>query len=98
LAVFASATPCGSLTEQDQEVSVIVNSITQAKAQLSALVERVRKGEDVVIAKAGKPVAVLRAYGGPPRQRIPGALRGRIHIAKNFDELPADIAEAFGAR
>ena len=77
---------------------MVVNSITEAKAQLSALIERVQKGEEVVIARAGKPVAVLRAYEGSTRKRIPGALRGRIRIAKDFDELPADIAEAFGAR
>lgn len=77
---------------------MLVNSITEAKAQLSALIERVQRGEEVVIAKAGRPVAVLRAYRGPARKRVPGALRGRIHIAADFDELPADIAEAFGAR
>jgi prevent-host-death family protein len=77
---------------------MVVNSITEAKAQLSALIERVQKGEEVVIAKAGKPVAVLRAYQGPARKRTPGALRGRIRIASDFDVLPEDIAEAFGAR
>jgi len=77
---------------------MVVNSISAAKAQLSALIERVQKGEEVIIAKAGKPVAVLRAYEGSKRKRIPGALRGRIRIARDFDELPADIAEAFGAR
>ncbi len=77
---------------------MVVQSITEAKAQLSALIERVQRGEEIVIAKAGKPVAVLRAYSGPERKRIPGALRGLIRIAPDFDELPADIAEAFGVR
>ena len=77
---------------------MVLISITEAKARLSALIERVQKGEEVVIAMAGTPVAVLRAYDGPTRKRIPGALRGRIRIAKDFDELPADIGEVFGAR
>jgi prevent-host-death family protein len=77
---------------------MVVNSITEAKAQLSALIERVQRGEEVVIAKAGKPVAVLRAYEGRAQKRVPGALRGRIRIAEDFDDLPADLAEAFGAR
>jgi prevent-host-death family protein len=77
---------------------MVVNSVTQAKAQLSALIERVQKGEEVIIARAGKPVAVLRAYDGSSRRRTPGALRGRIRIAQDSDELPADIGEAFGTR
>jgi antitoxin (DNA-binding transcriptional repressor) of toxin-antitoxin stability system len=77
---------------------MIVQSITEAKAELSALIERVQKGEQIVMAKAGKPVAVLHACSGPGRKRTPGALRGRIRIGPDFDELPADIAEAFGAR
>jgi hypothetical protein len=41
-------------------------------------------------------VAVLRAYDHSRRQRQPGSLRGRIEIADDFDELPADVAAAFG--
>ncbi|MBN1947464.1 MAG: type II toxin-antitoxin system Phd/YefM family antitoxin [Bradymonadales bacterium] len=75
---------------------MIVNTITEAKAQLSALIERVQQGEEVIIHKAGKPVAVLIAYGGYSEKRVPGALRGQIEIAPDFDELPPDIAESFG--
>jgi prevent-host-death family protein len=77
---------------------MVVQSITEAKAQLSALIERVQKGEEIIIARAGKPVAILRAYSGTGQKRVPGALRGRIRIAPDFDELPAEIAESFGAR
>jgi prevent-host-death family protein len=77
---------------------MVVRSVTEAKAQLSALIERVQKGQEVIIAKAGEPVAVLRAYDGSTRRRTPGALRGRIRIAGDYDELPADIGEAFGTR
>jgi antitoxin (DNA-binding transcriptional repressor) of toxin-antitoxin stability system len=51
----------------------------------------------VIIGKAGKPVARLVPYSGiPAALRKPGALKGKIRIAKDFDALPEDIAKAFG--
>jgi prevent-host-death family protein len=76
----------------------MMRNISQAKAELSALVEAVQKGEEVILAKAGKPVAKLVPYKGPACPREPGALKGQIWIAPDFDELPDDIAEAFGMR
>ncbi len=73
-----------------------VTNISEAKAQLSALVEKVLAGEEVIIGKAGKPVAKLVRYQRRAEPRRPGALKGKIKIAKDFDDLPADIAEAFG--
>lgn len=73
----------------------IVN-ISEAKAQLSRLVEEVRRGKTVVIRKAGKPAACLVPYEPRHGHRSPGALAGRIHIAEDFDELPPDLAAAFG--
>ena len=75
---------------------MIVNTITEAKAQLSALIERVLQGEEVLISRAGKPVAVLSPYNPSHRPRRPGRLKGKIHIASDFDELPLDIARAMG--
>jgi prevent-host-death family protein len=74
----------------------MINSITEAKAQLSALIERVAKGETIVIGRAGKPIAKLVPWSPTQENRKPGALRGKIKIAADFDELPADIASAFG--
>ena len=76
---------------------MVVNTISEAKAQLSKLLERVQAGEEVILSKAGKPVAILVPYCEDRRPREPGALRGRIHIGEDFDRLPDDIAEAFGA-
>ncbi|MFP4432804.1 MAG: type II toxin-antitoxin system Phd/YefM family antitoxin [Spirochaetaceae bacterium] len=76
---------------------MIVHSITEAKAQLSALVDRAAGGEEVIISKAGKPAAVLVPYSRATDVRRPGRLRGKIRIDDDFDHLPADIAEAFGA-
>ena len=75
-----------------------VRNISEAKAELSALIAAVQRGEEVIIGKAGKPVAKLIAYNEAKAARKPGALRGKIRIAADFDELPADIAKAFGMR
>ncbi len=75
---------------------MMVNSISEAKANLSALIERTRAGEEIIIGKAGKPVAVLSPYTPDRQPRTPGALKGQIRIADDFDELPYDIATAFG--
>jgi prevent-host-death family protein len=75
---------------------VYITNISEAKAQLSALIEKVLAGEEVIIGKAGKPVAKLIRYERSEKSRRPGALRGRIRIAEDFDELPEDIAGAFG--
>ncbi len=72
-----------------------ITNISDAKAQLSALIETVLSGKEVIIGKAGKPVVKLVRYERTEEERTPGALRGKIRIADDFDEL--DIADAFGA-
>ena len=73
-----------------------ITNISEAKAQLSALIEKVIAGEEVIIGKAGKPVARLIRYERNRQARQPGALKGKITIADDFDTLPEDIAKAFG--
>ena len=73
-----------------------IANISEAKAQLSALIEKVIVGEEVIIGKAGKPVARLIRYERYRQARQPGALKGKIKIADDFDALPEDIAKAFG--
>lgn len=75
-----------------------IANISEAKAQLSALVEQVLAGHEVVIARAGKPVAKLVPFTRPREPRHPGVLRGKIRIAEDFDVLPDDIAKAFGMK
>ena len=58
-----------------------VRNISQAHAELSALIAEVLKGNEVILAKAGKPVARLVAYQGPSQPRTPGAMAGEIWIA-----------------
>lgn len=75
---------------------MVITNISEAKAQLSSLIEKVMKGQEVIIGKAGKPVAKLVRYERSEEPRRPGALRGKIKISDDFDRLPQDIAEAFG--
>jgi prevent-host-death family protein len=74
-------------------------NIHDAKTHLSQLVEDVARGDEIVIARAGKPVARLVGLdsGRPPRRR--GLLKGKIRVAGDFDEaLPADVLDAFEGR
>ena len=69
-------------------------NIHEAKTHLSRLLERVADGEEIIIARAGKPVAKLVPL--KPKPRRPGSLKGKIRIHSDFDEpLPDDIAAAF---
>jgi prevent-host-death family protein len=71
----------------------------EAKTTLSQLVARAEAGEEIVIARNGKPVVRLVPVAATNAlASVHGALRGRVHMAEDFDELPDDIAEAFGAR
>ncbi|HEY2406132.1 MAG TPA: type II toxin-antitoxin system prevent-host-death family antitoxin [Polyangiaceae bacterium] len=71
-------------------------NVHDAKTQLSKLLEDVEAGERVVIARAGKPVAVLTPYEAAVRSRRLGLFAGQAKIHPDFDELPADIAAALG--
>ncbi len=75
---------------------MIVDTITEAKAQLSALISVVEQGEEVIIKRAGKPVAVLKKFDESHKERKPGAFAGKIQIPDDFNQLPHDLEEAFG--
>lgn len=70
-------------------------NIHEAKTHLSRLLERVKQGEEIVIAKAGKPVAKLVPYREHPTPRIPGYWRGQVRMAEDFDALPDEVIAAF---
>jgi len=61
-------------------------NVHEAKTQLSKLLERVMNGEQIIIAKAGKPVAMLTPISEMPPQRIPGNDAGKVIISADFDE------------
>lgn len=68
-------------------------SIHEAKTQFSRLVARAEAGEEIVVRRGGTPVAKIVAYHAPTTPRRPGALKGQIVIAEDFDETPAEFAE-----
>jgi len=70
-------------------------NIHHAKTHLSRLLERVERGEEIIIARAGKPVARIVPWQPPRQPRSLGQYEGQVHIAEDFDELPEDIAAAF---
>ena len=70
-------------------------NIHQAKTQLSKLIEKALAGEDVIIAKAGKPVAKLTAYKETLKPRKLGLLKGKIHVPDNFDDEDEKINKLF---
>ena len=71
-------------------------NVHEAKTHLSRLLERVEAGEEIVISRSGRPVARLTSYRGLASQRRPGAWRGRVRIAPDFDDLPPELSAAFG--
>lgn len=73
-----------------------IANIHQAKSQLSKLVDRALKGEEVIIARAGTPVVRLVPIRGEEGPREGGQWSGKVRIADDFDDLPDDVAAAFG--
>lgn len=73
-------------------------NLYEAKTHLSELVDRASSGEEIVIAKNGKPMARLVPLA-PPKKREIGFWRGRVRIAPDFDApLPEDVLAAFEGR
>jgi prevent-host-death family protein len=69
----------------------------EAKTTLSRLVEAAQAGEEVMITRRGEPVVKLEPVPAAlSRESLWGLLEGQIEIADDFDELPDDIAKAFG--
>jgi prevent-host-death family protein len=78
-------------------MSEVIYNLYDAKTALSSLVDRAAAGEEIVIAKAGKPLAKLVPIARQDRpRRTPGGWEGRVRIAPDFDDpLPADLLAEF---
>jgi prevent-host-death family protein len=71
-------------------------NIHEAKTHLSRLLVRVSQGEQITIAKAGKPVARLVPMPEQSKRRVPGLDKGKIWMAPDFDApLPDEIIDEF---
>ena len=74
-------------------------NIHAAKTQLSRLVEAVAAGEEIIIAKSGKPAARLGPLVSLQRKRHLGILTGKLRVPEGFDApLPEEVIEAFEGR
>jgi len=75
---------------------MVITNIAQAKATLSKLIQRVLEGEEVIIGKAGRPVARLVAYHEDTTPRtLGGTWQGKVSVSDDFDELPEPLARGF---
>lgn len=72
-----------------------VVNIHEAKTHLSRLLERVQAGEEITIAKAGKPIATLSAIRQPPKRRVPGMDKGKVIMHDTFDDPLPELEEYF---
>lgn len=70
-------------------------NIHEAKTHFSRLIEEVLHGKEVIIGKAGKPVAKLVPFEIKQTPRQPGYWRGKVVIKKDFDKLPKRLITAF---
>ncbi len=71
-------------------------NVHQAKTHFSKLLARVQAGEEIIIAKAGRPIAKIVPIQPEKEPREPGTAKGKIWIAPDFDEpLPEEILKAF---
>ena len=76
-------------------MTVQVN-IYEAKSKLSKLINLVIAGEEVIVAKSGKPVAKIVPFEKPTQNRKPGSAKGKLIISADFDApLPDDILQGF---
>ena len=73
-----------------------ISNIHEAKSQLSKLIEFALAGEEIIIAKAGKPLVKLIPYQEDSTPRIPGGWEGKVIMSNDFDdELPPNILRGF---
>ena len=77
---------------------MVIANIFEAKTNLSRLIEQVLSGKEVIIARAGKPVAKLTAYNKKKKPRVPGLLKGKIFIPDNFNDESEEINKMFGIK
>lgn len=76
---------------------MLVN-IHDAKTHLSRLVERVAAGEEIIIGRAGKPVARLVPYQAKAEPRKPGMWKGKVTMAADFDVTPPEVIATFDGK
>lgn len=72
-----------------------VVNIHEAKTNLSKLIEKTLKGEEVIIAKAGKPVVKLSTYKEELKPRKLGLWKGKVWMSEDFNDEDEEINKLF---
>lgn len=70
-------------------------NIHEAKTNLSKLIEKTSQGEEIIIAKAGKPVAKLSSYQEKLKPRKPGLWKGKVWVSEDFNDEDEEINKLF---
>ena len=70
-------------------------NVYEAKTQLSKLLEQVEAGEEIVIARHGRPVARLVPLQRTPVHRVPGGWKGKVWMSPDFDEPDPELEDLF---
>ncbi|MFP4383435.1 MAG: type II toxin-antitoxin system Phd/YefM family antitoxin [Spirochaetia bacterium] len=74
---------------------MIIKNIYQAKTHFSELIKKSLEGEEVIIAKSGKPVVRIIPYEEKPKPIKPGRLQDQIKIADDFNQFTPKLKEIF---
>ncbi len=74
---------------------MIIANMYEAKTQLSKLVQKALAGEDVVLAKSGKPLVKLVPTGTDSHERTFGLLKGKIEMSEDFNEFSEELEIMF---
>lgn len=72
-----------------------ITNIYQAKTQLSSLVDGALAGDEIIIARSGKPLVRLVPYYQSMKPRVPGKLKGKIQISDDFNDESKEIEDLF---
>ncbi len=74
----------------------VIMNIHEAKTNFSRLLAKLDKGEEIIISKAGKPIARLIPFEERLKRRVPGSGKGRVKVSNNFNApLPKSILTLF---
>ena len=68
-------------------------NVAEAKAHFSSLVRRAAGGEEIVIARDGKPLVKLVSLSQHTQERTPGSAKGKVRLAPDFDQTPGDFKD-----
>ncbi|MEQ9424483.1 MAG: type II toxin-antitoxin system prevent-host-death family antitoxin [Cyclobacteriaceae bacterium] len=72
-----------------------VVNMHEAKSKLSKLVQKAVDGEEIIIAKSGKPTVKLVPLENKPQRRVRGRWKGKVWLSPDWEEWPEDIQKSF---